>query len=156
MHNNNPPEENDLCLDLVSGESHFKFVKMHVLSHFCDHIPQFDNILMYSTKIRELAQKSEIQDGWCQSNKNNAAHPIIHSYPIPHAIRMRLLNLESLKCGNADLSGDILHHLDWMARTVTAAAPVVCRKVLKGPEEHVSNFMDFRSQESHWRLYIMN
>jgi len=65
----NRQEENDLCLDLVCGESHFNFIKMHLLSYFYDHICQFGNILIYSTVIGELAHKTQIQDGWYQSNK---------------------------------------------------------------------------------------
>jgi len=98
---------------------------------------------MYSTEIGELAHKTQIKDGWGQSNKNDAARQIVNSYCRQHAIRMRLLNLESLKCRDADLSGNVLHHLDTTASTVTAAAPVVRRTVLKRRREHVSNVVDF-------------
>jgi len=143
MRDHNRQEESHLCLDLVRGESHFNFIKMHLLSHFCDHIRQFGNIPKYSTEIGELAHKTQIKDGWRQSNKNDAPRPIVHSYDRQHAIRMRLLNLESLKCCDADLSGDVLHHLDRTACTVTAVAPVVRRRVLKGHREDVSNVVDF-------------
>ena len=63
MRDDNRQEENDVCLDLVRGESHFNFIKMHLLSHFCDHIRQFGNIPMYSTEIEELAHKTQIKDG---------------------------------------------------------------------------------------------
>jgi len=88
MRDDNRQEENDLCLDLVRDESHFNFMTMHLLSHFCDHIPQFGNIPMYSTEIGELAHKTQIKDGWRQSNKNNPARQIVHSYGRQHAIRM--------------------------------------------------------------------
>jgi len=48
-------EENELRMNMINAKSHFNFIKMHLLSHFCDHIRQFGNILMYSTKIGELA-----------------------------------------------------------------------------------------------------
>jgi len=143
MRNANRQEENDLCLDLVHGESHFNFIKMHLLSHLCDDRSQFGNILMYSTEIGERAHQTQITDGLQQSNKNDAARQMVHSYCRQHAIRMRLLNLESLKCRDADLSGDVLHHVDRTASTVTAAAPVVRRRVLKGRREDVSNGVDF-------------
>jgi len=143
MRDDKRQEESDLCLDLVRGESHFNFIKMHLLSHFCHHIRQFGNIPMYSTEIGDLTHKTQIKDGWRQSNKNDAARQIVHSYGRQHAIRMRLLNLECLKCRNADLSGDVLHHLDRTASTVTAAAPVVRRRVLTGRREDVSNVVDF-------------
>ena len=130
---------------------------MHLLSHFCDHIRQFGNIPMYSTEIRELSHKTQMKDGWRQSNKNDAARQIVHSYGRQHAIRMRLLNLESLKCRDPDLSGDVLPHLDRTASTVTAAAPVVRRRVLKGRREDVStSWILAGSRESHSRLYIVN
>jgi len=139
----NRQEENDLFLDLVCGESHFNFIKMHLLSHLCEHIRQFGNIPMYSTEIGELPHKMQIKDGWRQSNKHDAARQIVHSYCRQHAIRMRLLNRESLKCRDDDLSGDVLHHLDSPASTVTVAAPFVSRRVLKGRREDVSNVVDF-------------
>ena len=98
---------------------------------------------MYSTEIRELAHKTQIKDGWHQSNINDAARQIVHSYGCQYAIRMRLWNLESLKCRDADLSDDVLHHLDRTASTVTAAVPVVRMRVLKGGREDVSNVVDF-------------
>jgi len=104
MRDNDRDEEDDLRMDMIHGESHFNFIKMHLLSHVCDHIHQFGNILMYSTEIGELAQKTQIKEGWRQSNKNDAARQIVHSYGRQHAIRMRLLNLQSLKNGGADLS----------------------------------------------------
>jgi len=143
MRDDNRQEENDLCLDLVRGKSHFNFIKMHLLSNFCDHKRQFGNIPIYSTEIGELAHKTQIKDGWRQSNKNDAARQIVHSYRGQHAIRMRLLNLESLKCRDANLSGNVLHHLDRTASTMTAAAQLVRRRVLKGCREDVSNVVDF-------------
>jgi len=47
IQDDNRLEENDLCLDLVSGESHYNFIKMDLLSHFCDHIRQLGHIPMY-------------------------------------------------------------------------------------------------------------
>jgi len=134
-------EEDELRMDMIHGESHFNFIKMHLLSHFCDHIRQFGNILMYSTEIRELAHKTQIKEEWRQSNKNNTARQIMHSYDHQHAIRMRLLNLQSLKNRGTDLSPDVLKHLDWT--TCTVSPPVICRRILKGRRGDVSNIVDF-------------
>ena len=86
---------NELPMDMINAESHFTFGKMHLLSHFCDHIRQFGNIPMYSTVIGDLAHKTQIKEQWPQSNKNDAEHQIVHSYGHQHAIRLRPLNLES-------------------------------------------------------------
>ena len=66
-------------MDQIHGESHFNFIQMPLLSDFCNHIPWFGNILMYSTEIGELAHKTQIKEGWRQSNKNNAARQMVHS-----------------------------------------------------------------------------
>jgi len=114
---------------------------MHLLSHFCDQIRQFGNITMYSREIGELAHKTQIKEGWRQSNKNDAARQIVHSYARQHSIRMRLLNLQSLKNRGADLSPDVLKHLD--RTSSTASRPLICRRILKGCRGDVSNIVDF-------------
>ena len=68
-------------------------------------------------------------------------YQIIHSYERQHSIRMRLLNLESLRRHEADLSTDVLQHLDSTTSTVTAL--VVRRRILKGRRDDVSNVLDF-------------
>jgi len=44
-------------MELIHSESNFNFVKMHLISHFRDHIYMFGNIPMYSTEYGELAHK---------------------------------------------------------------------------------------------------
>ena len=90
-------------MDMIHTESHFNFVKMHLLSHFSDHIRQFGNIPMYSTEFGELAHKEQIKDGWRHSNKNDVERQILHSYRRQPAIQMRLLNLNSLRRRGANL-----------------------------------------------------
>jgi len=111
------------------------------LGHFCDHIRQFGNIPMYSTEIGELAHKTQIKEGWRQSNKNDAARQIVHSYGRQHAIRMRLLNLECLQDRGESLSADVLNHLD--RTTSTVSQPVIRRRILTGRRDDVSNVDDF-------------
>ena len=55
-------EENDKCMDVIHVESHFNFIKMHLISHFPDHIFQFGNIPMFSTQYAELAHREQIKD----------------------------------------------------------------------------------------------
>jgi len=55
--NNDRAEENDQCMELIHSESNFNFVKMHLISHFRDHIYMFGNIPLYSTEYGELAHK---------------------------------------------------------------------------------------------------
>ena len=107
---------------------------------------------MYSMEIGELAHKTQIKEGWRQSNKNNAVRQIVHSYGRQQAIRMRLLNLRSLKNRGAYLSPDVLKHLD--RTTSTVSPPVICRRILKGGRSDVSNIVDF-SQVSGVSLEII-
>jgi len=101
-------EETKLRIDLIFCESHFNFIKMPLLTHFCDHIYQFVNIPMYSTAFSELAHKTQIKAGWRQSNKNDSSRQIVQSYSRQHGIRMRLLSLESLRLCGAELSPDVV------------------------------------------------
>jgi len=133
-------EETERCMDLIYCESHFIFIKMHLLSHFCDHIRPFANIPMYLTEFGELGHKTQIKAGWGQSNKNDASRLIVPSYSRQHGIRMRLLNLESLPHCGADLSPDVVEQLD---TTRTTTAPDIRRRMLKGGRDNVSNMADF-------------
>jgi len=65
----------------------------------------------------------------------------MHSYSRQHTIRMRLLNIESLRRRGRDLSADVLQHLESTTSAVTA--PVVRRRILKGCRDDVSNVLDF-------------
>jgi len=141
MRDDDQDQEHELRVDMIHGESHFNFIKMHLQSHFCDHIRQFRNIPMYSMEIGELAHKTQINKGWRQSNKNDAAVQIVHSYGRQHAIRMRLLNLQSVKNHGADLSPDVLKHFDSTARTVSP--PGISWRILKGRQGGVCNIVDF-------------
>jgi len=127
-------------MDLIFCESHFSFIKVHLLSHFCDHIRQFGNIPIYSTEFGELVHKTQIKAGWRQSNKNDATRQIVQSYSRHHGIRMRLLNLESVRGCGTDLSPDVVEQLD---TTSTTTAPDIRRRMLKGPWDDVSNMGDF-------------
>jgi len=66
MRDDDQDEEDEPRMDMIHGESHFNFIKMHLLSHLCDHIRQFGNIPMYSTEIRDLADRRK-------SSKNGAS-----------------------------------------------------------------------------------
>jgi len=57
-------KEHERHMDLIHRESHFNFIKIHLLSHFSDPIRQFGNIPMHSTEFGELAHKEQIKDGW--------------------------------------------------------------------------------------------
>ena len=147
-------EESERRMDLIFCESHFNFIKMHLLSHLCDHIRQFGTIRMYSTEFRELAHKTQIKAGWRQSNKDQASQQIVQRYSRQHGIRMRLLNLESLRRCGADLSPDIVEHLD---TTSTTTAPDIHRMMLKGGRDDVSTWPILVGFEGFpFKLYVVD
>src|SRR5205807_8101307 len=113
---------------------------MHLLSLFHEHVCQFGNIPMYSTEFGELAHKNQIKDVWRHSNKNDAARQILYIYSRQHAIRMRLLNLDSLRRLDADFLADALHHLD---KTSVVSGPPPRSRILKGRRDDVSDIIDF-------------
>src|SRR5205807_6569859 len=53
---------------------------------------------------------------------------------------MRLLNLDSLQPGGANLAADVLHHLD---KTSAVSWPPPRCRILKGCRDDVSDIMDF-------------
>jgi len=77
-------EENERRMDLIRSKSHFNFSKMHLLSHFHEHVRQFGNILIYSTEFGELAYKDQIKDRWRHPNKNNVEGQILYLYSYQH------------------------------------------------------------------------
>jgi len=128
-------------MDMSHTESHFNFVKIHLLSHLSDHTRQFGNIPMYSSKFGELPHKEQIKDGERRSNKNDVERQILHSYCRQHAIRMRPLNLHSLRRRRANLRDDVLGYLDKPTSTVSTPAPR--GRILKGRRDYVSDVLDF-------------
>jgi len=56
-------------MELIHTEFNLNYFKMDLITQFDNHIYQFGNILMYSTKFGELAHKEQIKDGWRRSNK---------------------------------------------------------------------------------------
>jgi len=136
----NQHEENDLPMDMIHMESHFNIIKMHLLCH-CDHIRQFGNIPIYSTEFGELAHKKQIKDEWRCSKKNDVDRQIHHSSGRQHAIRIRLLNLNSLRRHGANPGDDLLGYLDKTTGTVSTPAPR--RRILKGRRDDVSDVLDF-------------
>jgi len=134
-------EHNELRMDMIHTESYFNFVKMHLLSHFSDHIRQCGNIPIYSTEFGELAHKGQIKDGWRGVNNQEVERQILHSYGRLYAIRMRLLHLNSLRRRGANLGDDILGYLDKTPSTVSTPAP--CGMILKCRRDDVSDVLDF-------------
>ena len=89
-------ERSNWRANLIRRENHVNFIKMHYLTHFASHVQRFGSISMYSTEIGELAHKDQIKDGYCRSNKNDAARQILSQYRRQHALGIRVQNIEAL------------------------------------------------------------
>jgi len=89
-------ERSNRRADLICPENHFNFIKMHYLTHIASHLLHYGSISMYSTEISELAHKDQIKDGYCRSNKNEAARQILSHYGRQHALGIRLQTIETL------------------------------------------------------------
>ena len=51
--------------DLHEEDVDCNLVKIHLLSHFRDHVQRFGNIQIYSTKSGETSHKTMINEGYC-------------------------------------------------------------------------------------------
>ena len=91
--------------EILRSQSHFNFIKMHLLVHFSSHVRKFGNIPMYSTDVGELAHKVQIKEGYRHSNKNDASRQILDYYGRIHAISMRLLTLHVLQAEKPEQEG---------------------------------------------------
>jgi len=129
----------DQYINLIHPESHFNFIKMHLISHFRNHIRQFSNIPIYSTVYEKLLHKDQIKDGYQCSHKIAAVRQILSSYGRQHTIQMRLLNLEFLRHAGADLRGAVVEYLE---KASTAPAQPAYHRVVKARHDNVPDVID--------------
>ena len=87
---------------IIESESHYNYPKMHLLTHFHEHIVQFGNIPMYSTEIGESSHRTQITEGYRHSNRNDYVHQILAHYGRHQAFHMQVENLRALTQGGKD------------------------------------------------------
>ena len=83
-------------VEIMEKESHFNYPKMHLVTHFHEHILRFGNLPIYSTEIGESSHRTQIKEGYYHSNRNNYVHQILGYYGRHHAMHMRQENLRAL------------------------------------------------------------
>jgi hypothetical protein len=81
--------------DIYEEDVDFNFVKIHLLSHFGDHVRRFGNIQMYSTESGETSHKTMIKEGYRRSNKNDASHQILRTYARLDSFKIHEMNVEA-------------------------------------------------------------
>jgi hypothetical protein len=84
-----------IVADIYDEDVDFNFVKMHLLSHFGDHIRRFGNIQMYSTESGETSHKTMIKEGYQRSNKNDASQQILQSYARLDSFKIHEMNIQA-------------------------------------------------------------
>ncbi|KAH8145068.1 uncharacterized protein LAJ45_10191 [Morchella importuna] len=91
----------------IRERSHFNFIKLHVLTHYREHVERFGSIPQYSTDISELAHVRQIKEAYGASNKVDAATQILDYGGRRLALEIRMLNLKDI-VGGPESTDDIL------------------------------------------------
>jgi hypothetical protein len=84
-----------IVADIYDEDVDFNFVKIHLLSHFGDHVRRFGNIQMYSTESGETSHKTMIKEGYRRSNKNDSSHQILRTYARLDSFKIHEMNAEA-------------------------------------------------------------
>ena len=84
-----------MVADIYNEDVDFNFVRRHLLSHFGDHIEQFENVQMYSTKSGETSHKTMRKMGYRRLNKHDASHQILRTYARLDSFRIHEMNIEA-------------------------------------------------------------
>jgi len=79
--------------DIYEEDVNFNFVKIHLLSHFGEHVQLFGNIQMYSTESGETSHKTMIKEGHRRSNRNHASHQILGTYASLDSFKIQEINV---------------------------------------------------------------
>jgi len=87
--------ESDIAQHLVD-ESDFKFVKMHLLNHFSDHICQHGNLLNLGSDHAEKAMM-DLNQAYVQLNRHEASFLILRMIARKEVFKYRELNANALK-----------------------------------------------------------
>jgi len=96
----------ELVHDFLTLGAHYNFPKMHLISHFPDHITRYGSLLQYSTEICGASHKP-LKDAYCVSNHINAIPQIIRTYTRAHSFAMRERNIQQWLTEIDHISKDI-------------------------------------------------
>jgi len=96
--------------EILTGNSHFNFPKIHMLSHYTEQISRFGTLQQYSTEICESSHKG-LKDAYRRSNRINATPQIIQTYTRQHTLSVRESNLR-MWSKTLDVGKDVRDALD--------------------------------------------
>ena len=89
-------ERNIQRQEIMESDTHFNYPKMHLLTHFHEHVIRFGNLPMYSTEIGEYSHRTQIKEGYRHSNRNDYINQILGYYGRQQAMHTRQENLRAL------------------------------------------------------------
>jgi DNA-directed RNA polymerase subunit N (RpoN/RPB10)/oligoribonuclease (3'-5' exoribonuclease) len=81
---------------LVEEESDFNFIKLHLLTHFSEHVKELGHLTNVSAELSERLHR-ELKDAFRRSNKHNAHQQILQSITRTTLFEYRDLNIEAAK-----------------------------------------------------------
>jgi len=113
-------ELQDAIEAIYDDELDFNFVKIHLLSHFKDHVHRFGSIGMYSTESGESSHKQMIKEGYRRSNKNDATFQILRAYARIDNFRMHDMNAQ---CDPGRIHSDVEHPPEELRELGSRVAP---------------------------------
>jgi len=77
----------------LEEDSHFNFLKLHLLSHYANQIAQYGSLLQYSIEICE-ASHNPLKDAYYPSNHIDSLPQMIDSYTREHNFVVQKMNME--------------------------------------------------------------
>lgn len=80
----------------MKSDMHFNYPKMHLLTHFHEHVIRFGNPPMYFTEIGENSHRTQIKEGYRHSNRNDCINQILGYYGRQQAMHTHQENLRAL------------------------------------------------------------
>lgn len=110
--------------EVYRENSHFNFPKIHLMSHFSEHVRRFGSIPQYSTEAGESAHRDQIKAPYRHTNKVDPMLQILTNYNRSHIFAMNEQNLVQIAregCCTAEMM-DVLNLLPPKARRIVNAS----------------------------------
>jgi len=83
-------------------DSHFNFLKIHLLMHWSDQISQYGSLSQFSMEICKISHKP-LKEAYRQSNHIDSIPLIIEGYGRAHSIAVKELEIEAWAVENPDI-----------------------------------------------------
>ncbi|KAL0630557.1 hypothetical protein Q9L58_010596 [Maublancomyces gigas] len=133
-------ERSDQLRNIYREESHFNFIKIHLLAHFTGHVKRFGNIPSYSTEVGEVCHREQIKVGYRASNRIHYTKQILEHYARRQTVALLVMAIRMAAHGKlpgdlGELLTDMVNKeslLTWMQESEVWSERRP-RRVLRGP-----------------------